>query len=214
MISLLTPPLWTTWRLRWLPWPIQSYVNGVHNLGEPQAWLFPVFPWTAFAFAGLAVGFLLQSDWALRNETSVFLFAGLGGLMLFQIARWLDRQPWQLYATYDFWHTSPNFFLMRIGMLLMILSATYAWCRWGTAQRGFSPLIQLGQTSLLVYWVHIEFVYGRVSILSKHAQSIAGATFGLIAISLMMLALSLARTKLKGSGRKAPQDLPEPVHTV
>ena len=29
----------------------------------PQPWLFPIFPWTAFAFAGLALGFVLQSDW-------------------------------------------------------------------------------------------------------------------------------------------------------
>src|SRR5258707_4796696 len=28
-ISLLTPLLWTTWRMRWLPWPIESYINGV-----------------------------------------------------------------------------------------------------------------------------------------------------------------------------------------
>ena len=57
-------------------------------------------------------------------------------------------------------------------MLLVILTASYAWCRWvsdnGRGQWGFSPLIQLGQASLLVYWVHIEFVYGRVSILPKH----------------------------------------------
>src|ERR1700745_498111 len=33
-IPLLTPLLWTTWRPRWLPWPFESYVNGVHNLGE------------------------------------------------------------------------------------------------------------------------------------------------------------------------------------
>ena len=35
----------------------------------------------------------------------------------------------------------------------------------------FSPLIQLGKTSLLVYWVHIEFVYGRFSILRKEQQT-------------------------------------------
>src|SRR5208337_1177227 len=66
LISLLTPLLWTTWRPRWLPWPLESYVNGVHNLGTPQAWLFPIFPWSAFAFAGLAAGFILQSQWARR----------------------------------------------------------------------------------------------------------------------------------------------------
>ena len=71
----------------------------------------------------------------------------------------------------------------------MIFSASYAWCRWGAAQWGFSPLIRVGQTSLLVYWVHIEFVYGRVSILPKHAQSIIGASIGLFIITMMMLFL-------------------------
>jgi hypothetical protein len=121
-------------------------------------------------------------------------------VVLLEGARWLDAQPRQLYAVYDFWHTSPNFFLIRVGLLLIILCASYTWCRWGAAQWGFSPLIQLGQTSLLVYWVHIEFVYGRVSILPKHAEGIRAATFGLGMIFLMMLALSMARTKLKGHG--------------
>jgi hypothetical protein len=58
----------------------------------------------------------------------------------------------------------------------------------------------MGQTSLLVYWVHIEFVYGRFSILSKHVQSIQSASLGLLAIFLAMLLLSILRTKWKGRG--------------
>ncbi len=197
-ISLLTPPLWTIWRPRWLPWPLESYVNGVHNLGVPQAWLFPIFPWAGFAFAGLAIGFLLRAEWTGRREVLVFLLTGLLGVGLIQGARWLDSQPLHLYATYDFWHTSPAFFLIRVGLLLTILFASYAWCRWGPAEWGFSPLIQLGKTSLLVYWVHIELVYGRFSILGKHAQGIGNASVGLLAIFLAMLALSIGRTKLKG----------------
>jgi len=197
-ISLLTPLLWTIWRPDWLPWPIESYINGVHNLGEPQAWLFPVFPWSAFAFAGLAFGFLLQGDWARAHDKAVFLSAAPAGWFLIEFARWLDSHTEQVYPVYDFWHTSPSFFLIRVGLLLIILSASYGWCRWGWATKGFSPVIQLGQTSLLVYWVHIEFVYGRVSILPKRVQSIAGASYGLLAITLMMLALSILRTSTKG----------------
>lgn len=199
-ISLLTPVLWTSWRPDWLPWPLESYVNGVHNLGEPQAWLFPIFPWSAFAFVGLAVGFALQSERIHEHETPAFLLTVVAGGVLIEGARWLDSQPLTLYSNYDFWHTSPNFFLIRVGLLLVILSSSYAWCRWGLGQWGFSPMIQLGQTSLLVYWVHIELVYGRFSILTKHAQSIRGASAGLLMIFLMMLGLSLMRTKLKGSG--------------
>jgi uncharacterized membrane protein len=205
LISLLTPPLWTTWRPDWLPWPLESYINGVHNLGTPQAWLFPVFPWTAFAFAGLATGFVLQSEWARKRETLTFFLAGAAGLALVAASRWLDAQPHQLYAVYDYWHTSPDFFLIRVGMLLVILTASYAWCRWvigqwRTTPWRFSPLIQLGQASLLVYWVHLEFVYGRFSILPKHSVSIRTASLGLLTICLAMLILAFLRTRMKGRG--------------
>ena len=199
-ISLATPPLWTTWQPKWLPWPLESYINGVHNLGTPQPWLFPIFPWTAFAFAGLALGFVLQSDWAKAQGAKLFAYTGLAGAALAWGAHWLDARPWQVYAVYDFWHTSPNFFLIRLGMLMMIMAGTYAWCRWGAGQWGFSPLIQLGKTSLLVYWVHIEFVYGRFTILPSRGVGIGVATEGLIVICVSMLLLSLGRTGLDGKG--------------
>ncbi len=113
------------------------------------------------------------------------------------LARWIDARPENFYAVYDFWHTSPDFFLIRLGLLLSIMSVTYAWCRWGAGQWGFSPFIQLGQTSLLVYWVHFEFVYGRVSILPKHAVGVELASMGVAAIFVAMLLLSVWRTRWK-----------------
>jgi uncharacterized membrane protein len=208
LISLLTPPLWTNRQPHWLPWPLESYINGVHNLGTPQPWLFPVFPWTAFAFAGLAAGFILQSEWARKREALIFFLAGVAGLVLIAAARWLDAQPHQLYAAYDYWHTSPTFLWLRVGMLLVILTASYAWCRWGAAQWGFSPLIQLGQASLLVYWVHLEFVYGRASILPKHGVDVRTASLGLLTIFLAMLTLAFLRTRLKGRGAEVLHRFP------
>jgi len=212
LISLLTPPLWTTWRPDWLPWPLESYINGVHNLNVPQAWLFPIFPWSAFAFAGLAIGFFLFSDAAKRLGAAVFALVAAGGVGFIYLSRWFDARP-QVYAVYDYWHTSPNFFLLRLGLLLLILAAVYGWCRWGAGQWSFSPLVQLGQTSLLVYWVHIEFVYGRFSILTKRAQDIRTASGGLLAIFLSMLLLSVLRTTLKGRSAGAPLRLQRAVKT-
>jgi uncharacterized membrane protein len=193
-ISLLTPLLWTTWRPRFLAWPLESYINGVHVFDQPQAWLFPIFPWVAFAFAGMATGLALFTDWARRHEAAALALLAAGGVALVEGARWLEAQPTELYPVHDFWHTSPNFFLIRVGFLLGILFFSFAWCRWGLGTKAFSPVIQLGQTSLLVYWVHIEFVYGRFSILHKRTQSIRGASLGLAIIILAMLGLSLLRT--------------------
>jgi len=146
------------------------------------------------------VGFLLLSEQGRKRETLSFVVTGAIGLAVIVMARGLNRQH-QIYPVNDFWHTSPNFFLIRVGILLGILSASYAWCRWGPVRWAFSPLIQLGQTSLLVYWVHIEFVYGRFSILTKKGMSIRGASFGLLTIFVAMLFLSLGRTGLKGKLR-------------
>jgi len=202
-VAMATPLLWTIYRPLWLPWPLESYINGVHVLGKPQYWLFPLFPWSAFAFAGLAVGFFLFTNIARRYEGLIFAVLGGTGILACLLSIRLDTSPVQLYPLYDYWHTSPNFFLMRCGILLIILFCVYAWCRWGLAQMGFSPIIQLGKTSLLVYWVHIEFVYGRFSILPKHKCSVLQASIGLLIIFLAMLALSLLRTNWKNRHAKA-----------
>jgi uncharacterized membrane protein len=216
IVVLVTPLVWTTSRLRWVPWPLESYLNGVHVFGRPQPWLFPIFPWVAFAFAGLAVGLFLRSDFTKRKEVSAFVVLGSAGTLACVLSLLGDAAPIRLYdpVIYDYWHTSPSFFLMRCGLLLMILFLTYAWCRWGFAHRGFSPIIQLGQTSLLVYWVHIEFVYGRLSILPKGRCSVVTATVGLWIIFVAMLALSIWRTRWKKRAIRVSQEGPAVAATA
>jgi len=205
VVAMATPPLWTTHRPSFLPWPLESYINGVHIFKEPQAWRFPLFPWSALAFAGLAVGFFIFSDFAKKREGLAFALLGLTGVVACYLSTVFDSSRVRLYAVYDYWHSNPDFLLMRCGILLIILCLVYAWCRWGLAQKGFSPIIQLGNTSLLVYWVHIEFVYGRFSILPKGQCTTLKATGGLLAIFLMMLALSVMRTSWKKWRVKASQ---------
>jgi uncharacterized membrane protein len=214
LIALATPPLWSTHQPRWLPWYLESYINGVHNLGAPQPWLFPIFPWVAFAFAGLAFGYLLFSSWARAHEAAAFALIGLAGIVFVVLGRWLDALPRRLYAVYDFWHTSPNFFLIRAGVLLGIVFVAYAWCRWGAALKGFAPVTELGRTSLFVYWVHIEFVYGRFSILPKRSQSIRSATAGILVIFAAMVAVAAIRNRMKGRGPRALTFWRRPAHVT
>jgi hypothetical protein len=212
-VAIATPWVWAAYRPRWLPWPLESYINGVHIYAQPQPWLFPIFPWVAFAFLGLALGFLLYSDFAKANEARFFAAVGGAGILAAVLALLFDALPIRLYpaAIYDYWHTSPDFFLMRCGILLALVFLVYAWCRWGWAQRGFSPIIQLGNTSLLVYWVHIEFVYGRFSILPKGRCGILRATGGLLIIFLAMVALSVLRTRWKKQRAKVLRAPPAPA---
>jgi hypothetical protein len=189
--------LWTTHRPHFFPWMLESYINGVHNFGSPTPWIFSIFPWCGFAFVGLAFGLFLFSDFAQRKEVSALSIVGAIGAVACALSLWWDYSNVRIYAVYDYWHSSPNFFLMRCGILLLLTFAIFAWCRWGWVTEGFSPFIQFGKTSLLVYWVHIEFVYGRLSILPKSRTTIPLATSGMAVIFAAMLGFSIWRTRGK-----------------
>jgi uncharacterized membrane protein len=211
MVAVLTPPLWSTWRPRVLPWPLESYLNGVHTLNVPQHWLFPIFPWSAFAFIGLATGFVLLWPAARKNESRLFGWIAGTGAIAIVLSVTLDALPIRIYFLQDYWHASPSFFMLRCGVLLLLLAIGYAWCQKGPGQQGFSPVVQLGKTSLLVYWVHLEFVYGRFSILRKHECGVGKATIGLIVIFLGMWSLSLWRTEAKETTIRVLPQQPQPV---
>jgi hypothetical protein len=176
---------------------LESYINGVHNVGSPTPWIFSIFPWCGFAFVGLAFGLFLFSDFAQRKEVSALSMVGAMGALACALSLWWDDSSVRIYAVYDYWHSNPNFFLMRCGILLLLTFAIFVWCRWGWGREGFSPFIQFGKTSLLVYWVHIEFVYGRLSILPKWRSMVPLATAGMVVIFAAMLGISVWRTRAK-----------------
>jgi uncharacterized membrane protein len=198
IIATATPPLWFTHRLRFLPWMLESYINGVHIYDSPQPWLFAIFPWCGFAFVGMAFGLFISTSFSQKSEPRALAAVGLVGALACGLSMWWDYSRVTMYAVYDYWHSSPNFFLMRCGILLLIAFAIFAWCRWGMGAQGFSPCIQFGKTSLLVYWIHMEFVYGRFSILPKWRSSSALATMGMVIIFLGMLGISIWRTRVRG----------------
>jgi uncharacterized membrane protein len=196
-VAMATPPLWTTYRLRWLPWFLESYINGVHIFDKPQSYLFPLFPWLAYAFAGFAAGCFLVTPWARKRAFGAVAVIAVVGATLLALGFWLDSRP-QLYAVYDFWHTSPNYFMIRVGVVTTLLLLGYYWCRWAPSLWGLSPVIELGKQSLLVYWVSVELSYGGLSIVKKRAQDIPSATVALAVLTLAMVALAVWRNRNQG----------------
>ena len=43
----------------------------------------------------------------------------------------LDNLPLKLYPTYNYWFTSPNYFFLRIGALMIAVAAFWCIARWG-----------------------------------------------------------------------------------
>jgi len=193
-IVMLTPLVWYSSFPRWLPSLITDYLHGGR-----RPWFFPVFPWVGFAFAGLFIGTLIISTNETFKESTLTLWLAVGGILSIAAGMVLDRVPARLYPVYDYWHTSPNFFAVKFGVLLLMLASSFWWCQW-LGRRGFSWVAQIGQTSLLVYWVHIPFVYGRFN-RYPHELSIAGASLGLTVVTGSMLLLSILKTRYRDAAK-------------
>jgi len=116
------------------------------------------------------------------------------GAALVPLALFMDRVSPRLYPVYDFWWTSPSYFLVKLGILLVVLGLAYAW----NTLPGWSPSRQMGRTSLLLYWVHIEIVYGGNVLRWAHGSlDLVEASIGLALLMAAMLLLSIARTEGK-----------------
>jgi len=116
------------------------------------------FPWAGFLWFGSVVGFLYVSSLQQGNErmffTRLLIAAGaliLGGLLF-------DNLPIQVYPHYDFWHTSPNWFAIRLGVVMLFCGSL--WLLEHHAHYKSWMMAKLGQESLFVYASHLPVVYG------------------------------------------------------
>jgi hypothetical protein len=118
--------------------------------------------------------------------------AVLGGALIL-VCQYLANSPFTIYAKSEFWLNSPAQVLTKVGVLLLMVSFAYLWTRYG-AGAGWSWIRQFGVTSLLVYWVHIELVYGNASWLFKDNLTVPQTVLAAVLVILLMLAISTMKT--------------------
>jgi fucose 4-O-acetylase-like acetyltransferase len=84
--------------------------------------------------------------------------------------------------------------IMKLGTVMLIMAAAYVWTEYGV-KNSWSWVRQLGTTSLLVYWVHIELVYGRWFGAWKENLSTPQVVAAAISLIVSMVLLSVVRSK-------------------
>jgi uncharacterized membrane protein len=162
------------------------------NYLVPSAQFFGFFPWAAFLFFGLSFGSLLRTLTPEQVPQAMQWFAWAGLVMAFG-AYSLSSMPLTIYAKSDFWLDGPALILIKTGIILIGLAFAYLWNLQASAQ-GWSWVRQFGTTSLLVYWVHIELVYGRWLGAMKEALTINQTVIAAVLVTLLMLVLSVLKT--------------------
>ncbi len=186
-VVLVTPWIRATPLLDWLPDPLEWYIRPPVGQGT-----FTLFPWAAFVPAGAVLGLAIDGAGASEWWRTSRLQAGIltSGLMLVGVGAWAAEQPAIFPA--NFWTTSPTYFMVRTGLLLLLVTVAWLWSvRPWARPDGARPLETLGVGSLFVYWVHVELVYGIATKPLRHALTLEQCVIAWAVFSLAMFALLL-----------------------
>ena len=188
-------PLVTLSDTSWMPAWLRTYFVPDYNY-------FAFFPWASFVPFGLSGGSILR----LVKEEHVnreMQWAAILGFGLIISGQYFSNLPYSLYPETEFWLNSPGLVFIKLGVILVLLALSFLWTHSGAGQ-GWSWVRQIGTTSLIVYWVHIELVYGRWFGYWKESLTIAQCAWSAAALILLMILVSVAWANRK---RLAPAGL-------
>jgi uncharacterized membrane protein len=147
LIVIASPLVWKSEPARFLPAAIAAYLNG--NTGS----LFPLFPWSGYVCVGAAIGFLCA-----RRPRHLIAMLAAGGVVVAVAGIVLQKMPVTLYGPMEFWKTSPNLALVRLGGVCVLVASIGVASRWLPALALMAKT--LGRESLIAYVAHVFILYG------------------------------------------------------
>jgi Heparan-alpha-glucosaminide N-acetyltransferase, catalytic len=168
-----------------LPWMVRAYLVPDHDF-------FGLFPWGAYLAFGISLGSIIRTVPPDLTDR-MMQWGALAGGALILTCQYFAGSSLTIYAKSDYWLDSPAQVLTKLGVLLLMVSCAFVWTRYG-ARPGWSWMRQFGTTSLLVYWVHIELVYGKASWFFKDALTIPQAVLATAIVIPLMLLMSTMQT--------------------
>ena len=190
-LVLVTPAVRHLDVLARLPDAVEAYFRPIPGLTN-----FAFFPWAAFLTAGAAVGVFLDAARTIESDRRLNLALLAGGTILSLASYQASYLP-PVDPRSSFWTTSVSFFGLRLGLITAAIGLAWLWEQRPTAGR-WSPLQVLGRSSLFIYFIHVEMVYGGMSSPLHGAFSLAGAWVALGVFSLLMLGAAVLKDKWKG----------------
>lgn len=188
-ISIVTPVVRTTPLLDGLPDAVEAYIRPLGGLST-----FSFFPWAGFVFAGGVIGLLLDQSRTPEYESRLNRWLAIAGALLAGAAYAGSFLPTP-YAHSEFWGSSPAFFALRVGILTFVVPCAYVWGR-TVVRESWSPLVQLGRSSLFIYWIHVEMVYGLISLRIHKSLTHPQAWAAYVAFVILMLLCSIEKDRI------------------
>jgi uncharacterized membrane protein len=191
IIAMVTPVVRGAGMLAALPDPVEWYFRPAAG-----STTFTLFPWSAFLMAGAAVGCGLDALRRSPHESRGVFALTLLGLAVAAAGYASSFLP-AIYANSTFWSTSPTFFFVRLGLVIASLGLAYSAARWW----GGRFLEEFGRASLFVYWIHVEMVYGVLSLPLHRRLPLEGALAAMATFGLLLFAIVRLKDRYAARGR-------------
>ena len=180
VLAFMTPLARTAAWVGVLPPALQWYITPGGNHST-----FTLLPWAGFVFAGAACGAALAAAVRLREGRALAWVAAVG-VLLAVVSYGLSLRP-SIYPASSFWTTSPTYFGLRVGIVMVALSLLYAATPLATLMpAAWQVLARFGRHSLFVYWVHVELVYGYATAPLHHRLPLWGTGLAYLAFTGLM----------------------------
>jgi len=152
---------------------------------------FPLFPWAGYVIAGGVLGsYLAKHPNSFKSIVFSYWLAAAGAffVIIALSGNWIELA---LYGKSNFWTTSPNLILFRLGIVLLLNSiVSFISLKVNTIPRIF---ILLGRNTLLIYVVHLTILYGSawnpglISLFDKSLNVWSTASMALLMITTMTI---------------------------
>jgi uncharacterized membrane protein len=174
-------PLWFQWYLR----PSADHTT------------FTLLPWAGFVLAGAAFGCVLALAKDERTERRLLSGLTAAGAVVLAAGFFTASRP-TIYQASNFWTSSPTYFAVRVGILMLALAAFFAlsgvepWF-----PRTFGVLERFGRNSLFIYWIHVELVYGYTTWVIHRRLPLWGTAIACLAFCAVMYGAILGRDRIR-----------------
>jgi uncharacterized membrane protein len=169
--------------------PASNLHYGIRDYFVPTFDGFSIFPWGAFLAFGVAAGSVIplvrRKDWNRAMQWCALL-----GFALLLGGQYFSNLPYSIYPSSDFWLNSPGLIFCKVGVAMLLGSAAFLWTEY--LNTGWSFVRQLGTTSLIVYWTHVELEYGRLTADYRQTLGPFSTFVTALVMVVLMVGVSLA----------------------
>ncbi|TAE26596.1 MAG: DUF1624 domain-containing protein [Candidatus Kapaibacterium sp.] len=120
--------------------------------------LFAIFPFSAYMFLGIGIGYALAEMPARERERRFPPFAFVAGSIALLAGVIGTYSPLTLFPAHDYYLASPCFALIRVGCVLVFMGIlTYLYAKTRRFEEYYS---RLGKKSLYIYTSHLILLFG------------------------------------------------------